>query len=87
MIKIKFEEPNLGFKNPLINLSQLVESVFDISHINRRDYSLNYKIDKRKKNNLWKEERDLLLKFHPSAKDLFEQSFNKIFKQGRWRIW
>ena len=86
MIKIKFEEPNLGFKNPLINLSQLVESVFDISHINRRDYSLNYKIDKRKKNNLWKEEKDLLLKFHPSAKDLFEQSFNKIFKQGRWRI-
>lgn len=86
MIKIKFEEPNLGFKNPLINLSQLVESIFDISYVNRRDYSLNYKINKRKKDNLWEEEKKLLLKFHPSAKDLFEQSFNKIFKQRRWRI-
>ena len=86
MIKIKFEEPNLGFKNPLINLSQLAESIFDINYANRRDYSLNYKINKRKKDNLWEEEKKLLLKFHPSAKDLFEQSFNKIFKQGRWRI-
>ena len=86
MIKIKFEEPNLGFKNPLINLSQLAESVFNISYERKRDYSLNSKIDKIKKNNFCAEEKKLLLKFHPSATDLFDQSFNKIVKEGRWRI-
>ncbi len=86
MIKIKFEEPNLGFKNPLINLSQLAESVFNIGYERKKDYSLNSKIDKIKKNNFCAEEKKLLLKFHPSAKDLFDQSFNKIVKEGRWRI-
>lgn len=86
MIKVRFEEPNLGFKNPLYNLSQLVESIANVGILNKRDYSLNSKIEKRKKNNPWIEEKELLLKFHPSAKDLFDQSFNKILKQGRWRV-
>ena len=86
MIKIKFEEPNLGFKNPLTNLSQLAESVFNVSYERKRDYSLNSKIDKIKKNNFCAEEKKLLLKFHPSAKDLFDQSFNKIVKERRWRV-
>ena len=86
MIKVRFEEPNLGFKNPLYHLSQLVESIANVGVLNKRDYSLNSKIEKRKKNNPWIEEKELLLKFHPSAKDLFDQSFNKILKQGRWRV-
>ena len=86
MIKVKYEEPNLGFKNPLHNLSQLIETIFNVSYANRRDYTINNKIPKRKKNNLCAEEKRVFLKFHPTAQDLFDQSFNKISQLRRWRV-
>lgn len=85
-IKIKFEQPKIGFKNPLLNISQFIETIFNISHENRRDYTVNNKLPKKKKENYCVEEKEFLLKFYPTAKDLFDQSFNKIIKQGRWRI-
>lgn len=86
MIKIKFEEPNLGFQNPLTQLSTLISSIFDISVKRKWNYTIDDKINIKTKNNLYLEEKKLLLKFYPSAKDLFNQSFQHLKTIGRWRI-
>lgn len=85
MIKLNFEPPNIGFNNPISNLEQLVASTFNFSTKNKLDYCINDKIPK-KKNNIYIQEKNLLLKFHPSAQELFLQSFNKIQQRGRWTI-
>ena len=85
-IKIKYIEPELGVKNPLQNISLTMETMSDILKERRQEMTLNYIIERRKKDNTLTEERDLLLKFYPSAKELFNQSFNKLNQQGRWRI-
>ena len=86
LIKLKFEEPELGSKNPIQKISELAETLADISVDKRRDVSLNQRIDYRKKDTTLADERDLLLKFYPSAKELFNQSFNDLKQRGRWRI-
>ena len=85
-IKIKYLEPEIGIKNPLHNISLAMETMSDILKERRKDMTLNYVIERRKKDNILVEERNLLLKFYPSAKELFNQSFNKLKQQGRWRI-
>lgn len=86
LIKMKFEEPEIGTKNPLQNISLIMESISEINLETRRNITLNQKINSRKKDTLLSDERDLLLKFYPSAKELFNQSFNIIKQRGRWRI-
>ena len=86
MIKLKFIEPDIGVKNPVQNISILAARYADISRNRNLDIILNEKIHKRKKDNLYKDEYDLLLKFYPSAKELFNQSFNKLQQRGLWRI-
>ena len=86
LLKIRFEEPRIGFKNPLTNLSHLIEATYNVSFVKRRDYTINEKIEHMKKDKSCAEEQKLLLKFHPSAADLFNQSYNQIVKQGRWRV-
>lgn len=86
LIKIKFIEPELGTKNPLYNISLLMETISNVSIDRRQNMTLNQKIEKRKKDTILSDERDLLLKFYPSAKELFNHSFNDIKQIGRWRI-
>lgn len=86
LIKIKFNEPELGTKNPLQNISLLAETACNVSFENRKDVTLNQRIEQRKKDTILVDERNLLLKFYPSAKVLFDQSFNEIIKRGRWKI-
>lgn len=86
LIKIKFEEPDIGVKNPLQNISLLAETICDVSKERHRDVTLNERITKRKKDTILADERDLLLKFYPSAEELFNHSFNDIQQRGRWRI-
>lgn len=89
-IKIKYEECQLGFSNPLINISRLVEKFFNFSDEKKFNLKLNDQIEKKRvkplKNDPLVEEKKLLLKFFPSAADLFNQSFNDIYKRGRWNI-
>lgn len=72
LIKLKFEKPEIGTTNPLFNISLLAETACNISIESRRDLTLNQRIEKRKKDTILADERDLLLKFHPSAKKLFD---------------
>ena len=85
-MKLKFEEPDVGIKNPLRNISILASTTFNFAKDNHKDWTLNDKIDKRKKDTMYLDEKNLLLKFYPSAKELFNQSFNLISNRGIWRI-
>lgn len=86
LLRIKFEEPDYGYDNPLYNISKLIDKIFNISYEERKDNILNERIEKKQKNNLYIPERDLLLKAYPSAKDLFYQSFNIVLNRGYWLL-
>ena len=86
-IKIKYKAPDIGYQNPLINLEQLIENwacgeTKNLKSINDR---IHFRINKDKQK-IIQEEKDLLIKFYPSAKDLFMQNFNDLKSRGRWNI-
>ena len=84
-IKILYEPPFIGYKNPLANLSIRIERWADVTRKDNYSIILNDRINTKKKNPAM-DERELLLKFYPSAKDLFTQSHEMVAKGGRWRI-
>ena len=85
-IKIKYEPPFIGYKNPIANLSFKIEKWSELIKTKKYDISINDRISQKNKNATWIQERDLLLKFYPSAKDLFNQTINSVMNGGRWRI-
>ena len=85
-IKIKYIEPDIGFKNPIATLSKTIEICGNISVAAKQDKTINDRIPKKKKQNFIRDERDELLKFFPYAKDLFDQNFNDLRQRGRWNI-
>ena len=84
-IKIYYEPPHIGYKNPIANLSEKVESWADMTTGTNAEHTINDRIKKKTKS-IWEEERDLLLKFHPKEINLFTHSYNSISQGGRWRI-
>lgn len=84
-MKIKYEPTFIGFRNPLSNISKKIEGWASLERKYNWDATINDRITT-KKPNICMEERDLLLKFYPSAKDLFEQKYNYISAGGRWRV-
>ena len=84
-IKILYEPPFIGYKNPLANLSIRVERWADVTRKDNFPLTLNDRLNTKKKNPAI-DEQNLLLKFYPTAKDLFNQSHESIIKGGRWRI-
>jgi len=85
-IKIKFKKPSIGVHNPLYNLSCAIESWCDLSRERNQEKTLDNKIIKKTKKTSEMEEKELLLKFYPSAKRLFNQSFKQLFYEGRWNL-
>lgn len=85
-IKMKFKKPNIGFYNPLYNLSCAIESWTDLSRERNQEKTLDNKIIKKTKRTLPMEEKELLLKFYPIAKRLFNQSFKQLSHEGRWNL-
>ena len=87
-IKIKYEKPPIGVNNPLENLSLIIETWAHGALKNKN--TINKKIPKKKRkkddDTIEEKEKLLLLKFHPSAKDLFDQTFEGLKKGGYWRV-
>ena len=87
-IKIKYIKPSIGINNPMENLSLIIETWARGTLKNKN--TINKKIPKkhRKKDDDTTEEKEklLLLKFHPTAKDLFDQTFEGLKKGGYWRV-
>lgn len=81
-IKVKCIEPFIGEKNPLINLSHLIETW---SALKNKDRTLMERIIK-KKVTIEEEELNLFLKYFRSSKNLFLQSYNLIYNRGLWNL-
>ena len=85
LMKVKVRPTPPGFYNPLYHLERSIEQ---INFLKKPHYTLtlNDKIPAKKKNNTLAEEKALLLAAHPSASNLFEQSFNELKRKGRWYL-
>ena len=79
-IKIKYIQPSKGTYNPLEKISQKVENWANLSTPVKKKNTLMDRIKKEM------EEYDSLIKLHPSAADLFNQSFDDLKERRLWRI-
>ena len=79
-IKIKYIQPSKGTYNPLEKISQKVENWANLSTPVKKKNTLMDRIKKET------EEYDNLIKLHPSAADLFNQSFDDLKERRLWRI-
>lgn len=80
-LKVKYIEPFIGYNDPLKNLSKLVASW---TRKGKYKHTLDEKMTKSK--TLEKEEKELLLKFYPSSKDLFMQNYPELRRRGQWKL-
>ena len=85
-LKIKYMEPLVGYHDPLQPLSQAIEVWARRSIQSTR--TINDKIihTSKKEKSPAHEARDLLLKFHPHAKDLFNQTYQQLVERRYWRV-
>ena len=85
-IKIKYISPKIGSNDPLSHLSKLTETW--ISGKTKLTKTLNDRMEtkNKKKIPIEREEKNLLLKFYPDAKDLFNQTFTAIQNRRYWRL-
>ena len=85
-IKIKYISPQVGINDPLKNLSKLTER-WTNGRLKLNKTLTDITVVKPKKEiPPERQEKDLLLKLHPSAKSLFEQTFEQIVQRGFWKI-
>lgn len=80
-LKIKYINPSKGTYNPLNRLSQKVENWANLSTPVKKKNTLMERLKKEEK-----EEYEELIKFHPSAVDLFNQSFDNLKERRIWKI-
>ena len=89
-IKIKFINTQIGYNNPIKNLSKAIERWVPTNfNSHKKNYkTLNKFIKKGSKNNITieEQERNNLLQMLPTNADLFEQTYPNIIEGGRWRL-
>lgn len=87
-IKIKYIPPSIGIKNPIENLSLVIENWARGGW--KQKHTINDKIPKkqRKKDDdtIEEKEKKSFLKLHPGAEYLFSQTYNDLKKGGYWHI-
>lgn len=79
-IKLKYMPPKIGTTTSIINLLKLIAGW---SHLTNPASSIN---DRLMRKMAVIEEKKILLKFHPSAADLFTQTYNDLSRRGVWRV-
>lgn len=85
-IKIKYIYPNIGINDPLQHLSLLTETWANRATKVHKTLNDRLTIKDKKKIPIQRQERDLLLKFHPEAKILFDQTQTEIINGRYWKI-
>ncbi len=86
-MKIKYITPSIGFNDPIVELSQLTAKWSRQSGM-KGERTLNDRlpISKTTKPTKQRIEKNLLLEQHPNARELFNQDYNKLKTEGRWRV-
>lgn len=86
MIKVKYEQPKVGYYDPMPHLHKLIESW---SNNDTKDMkSINDKLIRKDKKNIPIEKQELqqLIEFNRGSATLFDQTLQTIKKGGLWRI-
>lgn len=83
-IRMRYDYPQVGHSNPLQNLEKRI--VIWANNLTKKEKSIDEVISLKKKKSIQEEEKQYLLKFIPSAKDLFSQTLTTIQKGGVWRL-
>ena len=83
-LRIYFTEPKIGIKNPLYDLEKTIAN-WTILHTTKHteDRTLMPRIQR---NRTLAEQCNIVISMYPSAKTLFEQSYNELVKRRYWRI-
>ena len=85
-IKIKYVFPKIWANNPLEHLSLLTEKWTCGKTKEDKTLTERMTFKDKKKISIERQERNLLLKFYPEAKDLFDQNYTELAKRGIWRL-
>ena len=85
-IKLKYLPPKMGVTDPIQHLSQLTERWANGRlKINKTLTDITV-LKSKKEVPPERQEKDLLLKLHPSAKDLFTQTYTEIVQRRFWKL-
>ena len=84
-LKIKYIPPQIGYRDPLEPFSRLIATW---SRNCKNTQTIEDRLGKyvKKKPTPASQARDLLLKFHPTAADLFKQTYGGLSEKRMWRI-
>ena len=82
-IRLKYIPPLVGVNNSIKNLLIAIDEWSRSPLTNR---SINEKISRKTKTTIEQSERDLVLKFHPSAAELFNQTYDGLSTRRRWNL-
>ena len=82
-MKFKYIPPTIGVST---NIANLLTEITHWSQLKHMEHTINDKIIRKTFKSAAEEEKAILLKFHPEAKDLFTQSYADLSKRGVWRI-
>ena len=82
-IKFKYIPPKIGVSS---NISNLLVEITHWSQLRHQEHTIDNKIIRKTYKSAAEEEKNILLKFHPEAKDLFTQSYTDLSKRGVWRV-
>lgn len=86
-IKIKYLYPQIGYKNPLQTISKLAATW--TNGTTKDEKTLENRMTKylsKDEATILKNEKELLLKFYPTANDLFKQNFADLKQRRYWKI-
>lgn len=85
MIKLRYEEPSIGYTNPIHNLCKAAELWSRTTITSKKEKTLKERLT-RKKTTPEQEEMKELIKRYPESKDLFEQKFSDLKARRLWRV-
>ena len=85
-IKIKYIIPKIWATNPIQHLSLLTEKWTCGKTKEDKTLTDRMTFKDKKKISIERQERNLLLKFFPEARDLFDQNYTELAKRGIWRL-
>ena len=87
MIKLYYNEPELGITNPIEELEKTITTWSNTINLNkRRDKTIYDRIPKTVKNHPISNQYNEIINLFPEIKVLFEQSFNSLKQRGFWRV-
>lgn len=85
-LRFKYIYPQVGMNNPYEALFLMTERWADINRARRKPKTLTEWIPKDKKYNYVREQMTELLRYQPTLKNLYNQTYEDIKNKGVWRI-